>query len=78
MIQLKKPSPIGLSKRLKEICEAEHLKVDLKSLIDLCELMEGDLRACLHTLQVLAGVGVALLNDRCSVPIAPVSPGHPS
>lgn len=52
VIQLKRPSPIIIAKRLKFICEAEGLRVDNKVLLDLCDLLEGDIRACLHALQV--------------------------
>lgn len=52
IIQLRKPSPVVLSKRLKTICDLEGFKVDNKSLVDLCEMMECDLRSCLHALQV--------------------------
>jgi chromosome transmission fidelity protein 18 len=52
IVQLRKPSPVMLSKRLKLICDLEGFKVDNKSLVDLCEMMECDLRSCLHALQV--------------------------
>lgn len=52
IVQLRKPSPVMLSKRLKVICDLEGFKVDNKSLVDLCEMMECDLRSCLHALQV--------------------------
>lgn len=52
IVQLRKPSPVMLAKRLKMICDLEGFKVDNKSLVDLCEMMECDLRSCLHALQV--------------------------
>lgn len=54
LVQLKCTAPVGLARRLRHICDSEGLKMDGKGLIDLCDLMECDLRACLHALQFLS------------------------
>jgi len=53
VVQVRRPVPIILAKRLRTICEAEGLKADSKCLVDLCDAMDCDLRSCLHALQVL-------------------------
>ena len=51
VIHVAKPSVARLSKRIREICEAERLKLDARFLSALYEMTEGDIRACLNLLQ---------------------------
>ncbi|KAJ3087234.1 Chromosome transmission fidelity protein 18 [Quaeritorhiza haematococci] len=41
----------ALAKRLQDICRWEGLKTDLRTLMGLCELADGDMRSCINTLQ---------------------------
>lgn len=46
------PTPM-ITRRLREICAHEHLGADARGLTMLCEATQGDLRACLHTLELV-------------------------
>lgn len=49
-----KPAPFqDLAARLFDICKWEGLKADLRTMLVLCELTEGDVRSALNTLQFL-------------------------
>lgn len=53
IIPIKPISPSGLSSRLRSICEAEGLKINTRSLLDLAETMDSDIRSSLNALQFL-------------------------
>lgn len=46
------PAPTKLSRRLQDVCVAENVDVDLWHLVDLAKHSEGDIRACLNSLQL--------------------------
>ena len=54
VIRFRKPASQLLVKRLQEVCAAEGLTADLRSLTTLVDLTGGDVRSCLNTLQVSA------------------------
>lgn len=51
-IQFRKIPMLTIGKRLQEICDEEDLETDLRTLCLLAESTDGDIRSCLHTLQV--------------------------
>ncbi|KAI8853259.1 P-loop containing nucleoside triphosphate hydrolase protein [Chytridium lagenaria] len=51
IIQFKTPPFRILANRLSEICKWEGLTVDLRTLMALCEMTDGDIRSSLNTLQ---------------------------
>lgn len=53
IIPIKPISPSGLSSRLRSICEAEGLKINTRSLLELAETMDSDIRSSLNALQFL-------------------------
>jgi chromosome transmission fidelity protein 18 len=53
IMQVKPLSPAQLSLRLKTICDEEDLKVNARSLVELAEVMDSDVRSCLNTLQFM-------------------------
>ncbi|KND04421.1 uncharacterized protein SPPG_00150 [Spizellomyces punctatus DAOM BR117] len=53
IVNFRTPPVKTLAKRLHEICRWENLQTDLRTLTALCELTDGDIRSCLHTLQFL-------------------------
>ncbi|WFD20485.1 Chromosome transmission fidelity protein 18 [Malassezia caprae] len=56
------PTPL-VTRRLREICAAEKLPAEAQGLSLLCELTHGDLRACLHALELLHRQGTAVRAD---------------
>lgn len=52
IVQFRKLPMLTIAKRLQQICEMEGLRTDLRTLSLLAEMTEGDVRSCLHTLQV--------------------------
>lgn len=52
IVTMRPPSAAALSARLKAICDAEGLSIDLRNLMDLCDYTLCDVRASLHALQV--------------------------
>ncbi|KAI8928179.1 hypothetical protein BC831DRAFT_449485 [Entophlyctis helioformis] len=51
-----RPPPFQtLAKRLHEICEWEGLRADLRAMMALCEMTQGDMRSSINTLQFLHG-----------------------
>lgn len=46
------PTPM-ITRRLREICARECLAADARGLTMLCDVSHGDIRACLHTLELL-------------------------
>ena len=54
VFNVKRPATSRIVARLMEVCEAENLAADSKTLSHLVDFMEGDVRSCLHTLQVHA------------------------
>lgn len=53
IIAIKPISPSSLSSRLRSVCEAEGLKINTRSLLDLAETMDSDIRSTLNALQFL-------------------------
>lgn len=56
------PTPL-ITRRLREICARECLPAEAQGLSLLCELTHGDLRACLHALELLHRQGAAVRVD---------------
>jgi chromosome transmission fidelity protein 18 len=52
IVQFKKVPTISIARRLQEICETEGLESDLRTLSNICESADGDIRSCLNSLQV--------------------------
>ncbi|WFD47410.1 Chromosome transmission fidelity protein 18 [Malassezia furfur] len=53
ILRFHRPPTPAIARRLSQICTAEQLRADTRSLSLLCELTHGDLRACLHALEML-------------------------
>lgn len=53
ILQVKPIGPIQLSLRLKSICDTEGLKINARTLVDLAEVMDSDVRSTLNALQFL-------------------------
>lgn len=53
ILRFHRPPTPAIARRLSQICAAEQLRADTRSLSLLCELTHGDLRACLHALEML-------------------------
>ncbi|KAL7419625.1 Chromosome transmission fidelity protein 18 [Cryptotrichosporon argae] len=53
VVRFRKPQAQFLVRRLREVCEAEHLQADLRVLTALVDLTSGDVRSCLNTLQFI-------------------------
>ncbi|TPX46634.1 hypothetical protein CcCBS67573_g10303 [Chytriomyces confervae] len=51
-----------LASRLTHICRNENLTTDLRTLMALCELTDGDIRSCLNTCQFFKRLGKLRLN----------------
>jgi chromosome transmission fidelity protein 18 len=45
----------SLTARLSQICTKKGIKTDMRALAKLCEMTNGDIRACIGTLQFVAG-----------------------
>jgi len=56
------PTPV-VTRRLRDICAREQLPAEAQGLSLLCELAHGDLRACLHALELLHRQGAAVRVD---------------
>lgn len=69
VIRFRKPASQLLVKRLQEVCAAEGLTADLRSLTTLVDLTGGDVRSCLNTLQVSA-IRVSVMPERILWPCA--------
>lgn len=54
IISFKRPSDSSLLERLERICSVEELKIPVKSLKELMDLAQGDVRNCVNNLQFLA------------------------
>lgn len=54
IISFKRPSDSSLLERLERICQVEELKIPVKSLKELMDLAQGDVRNCINNLQFLA------------------------
>ncbi|ORY96506.1 P-loop containing nucleoside triphosphate hydrolase protein [Syncephalastrum racemosum] len=52
-VQFRKIPTLSVAKRLKTICDSEGLDSDLRTLSQLVEMTEGDMRSCLNTLQFI-------------------------
>lgn len=53
ILQVKPIGPVQLSLRLKSICDREGLKINARTLVDLAEVMDSDVRSALNALQFL-------------------------
>lgn len=53
IIQVKPIGPVQLSLRLKSICDREGLRINARTLVDLSEVMDSDVRSTLNALQFL-------------------------
>lgn len=53
IMQVKPIGPVQLSLRLKSICDREGLKINARTLVDLAEIMDSDVRSALNALQFL-------------------------
>lgn len=53
ILQVKPIGPVQLSLRLKTICDREGLKINARTLVDLAEVMDSDVRSTLNALQFL-------------------------
>lgn len=62
ILRFHRPPTPAIARRLSQICAGEELKADTRSLSLLCELTHGDIRACLHALEMLRSRDVAV-ND---------------
>ena len=49
--------PSLMARRLAEICAREQLRCDTRSLTLLCDVTQGDLRSCLHALEMIRAGG---------------------
>lgn len=50
---IKPPNSHDLAKRLQDICTRENLKADLRSIMLLVDLVEGDMRSAINSLQFM-------------------------
>jgi len=55
LVEFKKISVFDIEKRLKQICEKEKIKYQEEALRQIAKISEGDLRAAINDLEVLAG-----------------------
>ncbi|WFD36956.1 Chromosome transmission fidelity protein 18 [Malassezia cuniculi] len=53
ILRYNKSPPALIARRLSEICAREQLKCDTRSLMLLSDLTNGDIRSCLHALQMI-------------------------
>lgn len=53
ILHVKPVGPVQLSLRLKSICDREGLKINTRTLVDLAEVMDSDVRSTLNALQFL-------------------------
>lgn len=54
IISVKRPPESALQERLLYICEKEHINFDTKTLKNLIDLAEGDIRNCINNLQFMS------------------------
>ena len=53
IIQIRPLSPTSLAQRLRAVCDLEGMKLNTRSLVDLAEAMDSDIRSTLNALQFL-------------------------
>ncbi|KAG8741843.1 hypothetical protein FRC10_002353 [Ceratobasidium sp. 414] len=53
IIRFRKVQPVLLANRLRDICQNEDLRADTRALTTLVTVSQGDMRACLNTLQFI-------------------------
>ncbi|KAG8739656.1 hypothetical protein FRC11_000597, partial [Ceratobasidium sp. 423] len=53
VIRFRKAQPVLLTNRLREICVEEDLRADTRALTALVTVAQGDMRACINTLQLI-------------------------
>ncbi|CAE6468219.1 unnamed protein product [Rhizoctonia solani] len=53
IIRFRKAQPILLTNRLRDICAEEELRADARALTALVTVTQGDMRACINTLQLI-------------------------
>jgi len=73
-VEFKKPSTLKIFPRIKQIVEAEKIEIDDDTLTELISSNNGDIRACINTLQNLSAEGSRitkekLLNRRSAISI---------
>lgn len=54
VVSMRRPTAAAIRQRLAEVCEKEGLRLEGKALLELIDMMDGDVRACLHALQFIA------------------------
>ncbi|KAG9126446.1 hypothetical protein FRC07_003379 [Ceratobasidium sp. 392] len=52
IIRFRKVQPVLLANRLRDICQNQDLRADTRALTSLVTVSQGDMRACINTLQV--------------------------
>ena len=52
IIRFRKAQPILLTNPLRDICAEQELRADTRALTALVTVTQGDMRACINTLQV--------------------------
>lgn len=52
IIRFRKAQPVLIANRLRDICQNEDLRADARALTALVTVAQGDMRACINTLQV--------------------------
>ncbi|KAG8723760.1 hypothetical protein FRC09_001846 [Ceratobasidium sp. 395] len=53
IIRFRKVQPVLLANRLRDICQNEELRADTRALTSLVTVSQGDMRACINTLQFI-------------------------
>ncbi|KAH9846087.1 P-loop containing nucleoside triphosphate hydrolase protein [Lenzites betulinus] len=53
IVRFSRPHDTHIVRRLRDICEREHMKADARALATLVGVAQGDFRGCLNTLQML-------------------------
>lgn len=58
---MQRPSSVQLAPRLRQICDAEAVRIDTKNMLDLCDTMDGDMRACLNALEFVSRKSTSIM-----------------
>lgn len=54
VVSMRRPTTAAIRQRLAEVCEKEGLRLEGKAFLELIDMMDGDIRACLHALQFIS------------------------
>lgn len=54
ILHVKRPAATQLASRLKDICDEEGLKPDMRAIVYLCNRLDCDIRSCLNALQFIS------------------------